>query len=106
MRFFPKLLSLVTLAAITNTASATTEISFWHSMEGALGERVHEIVENFNKTQSDYKVVATYKGNYGESMNAGIAAFRAGQAPDQGNDADSPKSKFIERFLLILVPEP
>lgn len=82
MRFFPKLLSLVTLAAITNTASATTEISFWHSMEGALGERVHEIVENFNKTQSDYKVVATYKGNYGESMNAGIAAFRAGQAPD------------------------
>ena len=82
MSFLPRLLSLATMAAITSTASAATEISFWHSMEGALGERVHEVVEGFNKTQSDYKVVATYKGNYGESMNAGIAAFRAGQAPD------------------------
>ncbi|ETD67418.1 glycerol-3-phosphate ABC transporter substrate-binding protein [Pelistega indica] len=82
MKFFPKALSLATLLAVTGTASAATEISFWHSMEGALGERVNEIVEGFNKSQSDYKVVATYKGNYGESMNAGIAAYRAGQSPD------------------------
>jgi sn-glycerol 3-phosphate transport system substrate-binding protein len=64
------------------TANAATEIQFWHSMEGALGDRVNELAADFNKSQSDYVVKAVYKGNYGESMNAGIAAFRAGNAPD------------------------
>ena len=63
-------------------ALAVTDIQFWHSMEGALGQRVNELVADFNKSQSDYKVNPVYKGNYGESMNAGIAAFRAGNAPD------------------------
>src|SRR5262249_49058787 len=34
-----------------------------------------------NATQQDYKVVPVYKGSYPDTMNAGIAAFRAGQAP-------------------------
>ena len=82
MKLIPKALSLALLCGLASHASAATEVTFWHSMEGALGERVNEIVDNFNKSQSDYKITATYKGNYGESMNAGIAAFRAGQAPD------------------------
>src|SRR5690606_32420222 len=61
---------------------AATDINFWHSMQGALGERVNTLVDEFNKSQSDYVVHAIYKGAYGESMNAGIAAFRAGNAPD------------------------
>jgi len=64
------------------TAHAATEIQFWHSMEGALGDRVNAMVADFNKANPDYVVKAVYKGNYGESMNAGIAAFRAGNAPD------------------------
>ncbi|GAA5234125.1 sn-glycerol-3-phosphate ABC transporter substrate-binding protein UgpB [Verticiella sediminum] len=75
------ILSIAGLLA-ASPAMAATEIQFWHSMEGALGERVNDIVEAFNKSQSDYQVRAIYKGNYGESMNAGIAAFRAGNAPD------------------------
>jgi sn-glycerol 3-phosphate transport system substrate-binding protein len=73
--------SLITAFAATS-ANAATEIQFWHSMEGALGDRVNEIVTDFNKKNPDYQVKAVYKGNYGESMNAGIAAFRAGNAPD------------------------
>ncbi|ARP82085.1 sn-glycerol-3-phosphate ABC transporter substrate-binding protein [Bordetella genomosp. 8] len=73
--------SLLTAFAATS-ANAATEIQFWHSMEGALGDRVNEIVNDFNKKNPDYQVKAVYKGNYGESMNAGIAAFRAGNAPD------------------------
>ncbi|HHU94852.1 MAG TPA: extracellular solute-binding protein, partial [Alcaligenaceae bacterium] len=75
-------LSLATVLAMMGSAHAATEIQFWHSMEGALGERVNELVENFNKSHPDYVVKPNYKGNYGESMNAGIAAFRAGNAPD------------------------
>lgn len=80
VKFFA--LSLAGLIASLGTAHAATEITFWHSMEGALGQRVNELVEGFNKSQSDYTVNAVYKGAYGESMNAGIAAFRAGNAPD------------------------
>jgi len=62
-------------------AAAQTEIQWWHSMGGALGEALNELATKFNDSQKEYKVVATYKGSYPESMTAAIAAFRAGQAP-------------------------
>ncbi len=65
----------------TSTAQAATEIQWWHAHGGALGERVVEIADNFNLSQSRYKVVPVYKGNYGETMTAGIAAVRAGKPP-------------------------
>ncbi|WP_420819607.1 sn-glycerol-3-phosphate ABC transporter substrate-binding protein UgpB [Pandoraea terrae] len=67
--------------ALCGTANAATEIQFWHSMESALGERVNEIANQFNASQNDYKIVPIYKGNYEQGMAAGIAAFRAGNAP-------------------------
>jgi len=75
-------LTVAALFASAGAAHAATDIVFWHSMEGALGDRVNELVEEFNNSQSDYVIKPSYKGNYGESMNAGIAAFRAGNAPD------------------------
>jgi sn-glycerol 3-phosphate transport system substrate-binding protein len=65
----------------TGAAHAQTEIQFWHSMGGALGDKVNELAGKFNASQKDYKVVPTYKGTYPESMTAAIAAFRAGNAP-------------------------
>jgi len=62
--------------------AAQTEIEFWHAFTGRLGELVAEQVETFNGSQSDYTVTATHKGNYSETLNAGIAAFRAGEQPD------------------------
>ena len=44
-------------------------------------ELVDAIAAGFNATQKEYKVVATFKGSYPESMTAAIAAFRAGNAP-------------------------
>src|SRR5229473_2506004 len=63
------------------TAHAQTEIQWWHSMGGALGEKVNELATKFNASQKDYKVQPVYKGQYPESMTAAIAAFRAGSAP-------------------------
>jgi sn-glycerol 3-phosphate transport system substrate-binding protein len=65
----------------TGPAFAQTEIEFWHAFTGRLGELVAEQVETFNASQSDYAVVASHKGNYSETLNAGIAAFRAGEQP-------------------------
>ena len=61
--------------------AAPTEIQFWHSMQGQLGVDLNEIVDGFNASQSQYKVVAVFKGGYPETMAAGIAAYRAGSAP-------------------------
>ena len=75
-------LSSVLSAMLTAPAVAQTEIEFWHAFSGRLGELVTEQVDTFNASQSDYVVTATNKGNYSETLNAGIAAFRAGEQPD------------------------
>ncbi|MBK8666898.1 MAG: sn-glycerol-3-phosphate ABC transporter substrate-binding protein UgpB [Burkholderiales bacterium] len=62
-------------------AQAQTEIHWWHSMGGALGEWVNDLAKEFNASQSAYKITPTFKGSYDESMTAAIAAFRAGNAP-------------------------
>ena len=59
------------------TASAQTEIQFWHSMTGALGDRVGDLAKRFNESQKDYKVVPVFKGTYPESMAAMVARSRA-----------------------------
>jgi sn-glycerol 3-phosphate transport system substrate-binding protein len=63
-------------------AMAQTEIMWWHAMGGELGKKVEQIADGFNKTQSDFKVVPVYKGNYAETMTSAVAAFRAGEQPD------------------------
>jgi sn-glycerol 3-phosphate transport system substrate-binding protein len=65
----------------SSAAQAQTEIQWWHSMTGALGDKVNEIANGFNASQKEYKVVPVYKGAYPESMTAAIAAFRAGNPP-------------------------
>ena len=62
-------------------AQAVTEIQWWHSMTGVLNDRVNEIAQKFNASQSDYKVTAVFKGQYDESMAAAIAAYRSGNPP-------------------------
>ena len=72
---------LTTTILAAGSAQAQTEIQWWHAFTGRLGDLLNEQVEKFNASQSDYKVVATNKGNYSETLNAGIAAFRAGEQP-------------------------
>jgi sn-glycerol 3-phosphate transport system substrate-binding protein len=69
------------LFGLSLSAQAVTEVQLWHSMTGALGDRVANLADRFNKSQSEYKVNAVFKGSYPESMAAAIAAYRAGNAP-------------------------
>lgn len=71
----------ITAAASGAMAQERIEIHWWHAMGGALGERVNEIAEGFNKGQDKYKLVAVNKGSYPETLTATMAAFRAGKAP-------------------------
>ena len=69
------------LAGLMQGAHAATEIQFWHAMEGQLGERVNDIATQFNASQSQYRIVPVFKGSYDQTMAAGIAAYRSGDAP-------------------------
>lgn len=81
VRQFSLGLAASVLTALASPAHAVTEIQWWHAMTGGNNQVVVKLAEDFNKSQSEYKVVPTYKGGYADTMNAGIAAFRAGNAP-------------------------
>jgi sn-glycerol 3-phosphate transport system substrate-binding protein len=73
----------VILIATTGAASAARiELQWWHAMTAANAEAVNKIAADFNASQSEYQLVPVFKGSYAETMNAGIAAYRAGKAPD------------------------
>ena len=80
-----KKMTLLAAAAATalsaTAASAATEIQWWHAFTGRLGDLLAEQIETFNNSQDEYTVVGSHKGNYSETLNAGIAAFRAGEQP-------------------------
>jgi sn-glycerol 3-phosphate transport system substrate-binding protein len=67
--------------ALATPAHAVTEIQWWHAMTGPNNDVVVKLANDFNASQSDYKIVPTFKGSYADTLNAGIAAFRAGNAP-------------------------
>ena len=74
-------LSAAVISVSASMSIAQTEIQWWHAMGGTNGERVDKIAADFNASQSNYKIVPSYKGNYTETMTAAVAAFRAKEHP-------------------------
>ena len=52
----PALLAAAAATALSLPAQAQTEIQWWHSMSGQLGEWVNGLAADFNAKQKDYKV--------------------------------------------------
>jgi sn-glycerol 3-phosphate transport system substrate-binding protein len=80
-KFLSRAAIALALALPATSAFAQSEIQWWHSMTGALGDKVNDLATKFNASQKDYKIVPVYKGSYPESMTAAIAAYRGGNAP-------------------------
>nr|WP_316190291.1 sn-glycerol-3-phosphate ABC transporter substrate-binding protein UgpB [Bradyrhizobium sp. SZCCHNS2096] len=62
-------------------AFAATDIMWWHAMSGQLGKQVEKLAAEFNASQTDYRIVPSYKGNYTETVTAAIFAFRSRSQP-------------------------
>jgi sn-glycerol 3-phosphate transport system substrate-binding protein len=62
-------------------AAQPTEIQMWMGLTGQGGELLTRFGDDFNKSQSDYRVVVSFKGQYPEQRAAAVAAFRAGNPP-------------------------
>src|SRR5712675_1516851 len=66
---------------LTSKAPAATEIMWWHAMSGELGRQLEKLASDFNASQSEYRIVPHYKGNYTETVTASIFAFRSRSQP-------------------------
>jgi len=78
------LLQLAAVAAVvsfTSPAQAVTDIMWWHAMSGELGRQLEKLAADFNASQSQYRIVPNYKGNYTETVTAAIFAFRSRSQP-------------------------
>jgi len=75
-------MAAVAAALITaSPASAATDILWWHAMSGQLGRQLEKLAADFNASQSEYRIVQSYKGNYTETVTAAIFAFRSRSQP-------------------------
>src|SRR5450759_1603613 len=82
------MIAAITLAAITvsaislaSPAQALTNSVWWHAMSGELGRQLEKLAADFNASQSEYRIVPSYKGNYTETVTAAIFAFRSRTQP-------------------------
>ena len=79
-RWIPALV-VTLLLGWSGSAQGAVEIQWWHAMSGKLGAQIDQLSDNFNRSQGRFRVVPVYKGDYTETMTAGIAAYRSKQPP-------------------------
>jgi sn-glycerol 3-phosphate transport system substrate-binding protein len=69
------------IVVLAEAGAEPIELQWWHAMTAVNADRVNKIAADFNASQAAYKMVPVFKGSYAETMNAGVAAYRAGNAP-------------------------
>ena len=78
---FLRLAAATTVLAMASPALAATNIMWWHAMSGELGRQLEKLAADFNASQTEYRIVPSYKGNYTETVTAAIFAFRSRSQP-------------------------
>src|SRR5262245_53172771 len=66
---------------VARAQAQKVQVDFWHGLTQPNGGFLEKIASDFNASQKDFQVNATFKGAYPDTMVAAIAAFRAGNAP-------------------------
>jgi sn-glycerol 3-phosphate transport system substrate-binding protein len=74
-------IAIATQLAMASPVHAVTDVQLWHAMAGQLGLQLEKLAADFNASQSDYRIVPSYKGRYAETITAAIFAFRSRSQP-------------------------
>jgi sn-glycerol 3-phosphate transport system substrate-binding protein len=80
-RGFLRLAVAAVMVGLASPAFAVTDIMWWHAMSGELGRQLEKLAADFNASQSEYRIVPSYKGNYTDTVTAAIFAFRSRKQP-------------------------
>jgi sn-glycerol 3-phosphate transport system substrate-binding protein len=78
---FLQIAAVAVAVTLASPAWAVTDIVWWHAMSGELGRQLEKLAADFNASQSEYRIVPIYKGNYTETVTAAIFAFRSRSQP-------------------------
>jgi sn-glycerol 3-phosphate transport system substrate-binding protein len=78
---FLQLAAAAAAVSFSSPAHAVTDIMWWHAMSGELGRQLEKLAADFNASQSEYRIVPSYKGSYSETVTAAIFAFRSRSQP-------------------------
>ncbi len=63
-RYFLGAAASLALLAGTAQAQAPVEIQWWHAMTGVNNDVINKLSNDFNASQSQYKIIPSYKGQY------------------------------------------
>jgi sn-glycerol 3-phosphate transport system substrate-binding protein len=74
-------IALLAVLLLCAAAARAGEVRLWHSMNGVRGAEFAQLVERFNRSQKEVRVVATYKGSYDEAVVEAVMARGAARAP-------------------------
>ena len=94
------------LASAASAQQAPTEIHMWMGLTGPAGELLSRFGDDFNKSQNEYRVIVSFKGQYPEQRAAAMAAYRAGNPPHIIQMFDAGSGDMIQaRGAIIPVSE-
>lgn len=65
----------------TSVRTGAVEVTFWHAMGGPLGKVLLEMINDFNRTHPDVRVVPVSMGQYNALSQKIMAAVAAGRPP-------------------------
>lgn len=70
-----------TAAPASSSNGKPVEIEFWYGLGGKLGDTMKGLINDFNASQSQYKVKGVAQGSYDETYQALQAAIASGNPP-------------------------
>ncbi len=74
---------------------------FWHSMGGVMGRVLNNLVDEYNDTNPEYRIVPKYKGNYSALIQSILAGIPAHSLPDISQAYESWTSKLIDNGIIV-----
>lgn len=97
------LLVLVAILWATTPAFAQTpvELSFWHSMGGQREREIRALADGFNASQSRWRVVLDYRGDYDVLLPALLATIEAGAPPHLAQVFEVGATTMLERRAAL-----
>src|SRR5258708_26199892 len=64
-----------------SAAQSTEEVRFWHALTGPQAAEIERLAARFNESQTDYRVLPSYKGSLEVTFARALAAKRTAAAP-------------------------
>jgi ABC-type glycerol-3-phosphate transport system substrate-binding protein len=89
----------------TTAPAKAVEVQFWHAQSQTQEKALNALVEKFNATHPDIKVVATFQGNYSDLFKKNTAAIAAGSPPDLSVAYQNETANYVKSDAVIALDD-